>query len=329
MFQIPTPEQWQKLFPLAEELLTTEPWRRFPEELIFRLNTKARKEPYYATVHGYEEDAIGVSVYDSEDDIRKYMNIIGHEGEITFQTIIANQSCVTVIFGEKAFLSPGDETAMKEGNYTPADEHHCVFFRKNRPGFAPWYIEQDDVLRLTHALTAFNRAATLFDAEVPDPEKAMIVFDESDGGDTVSVADFDPALIEEKEDIVKDDFYVARLKRLKRTGRAIEVDICYLNNAVGSQLGPIPFYPKLCVIADTDEGFIADQCIFEETSDEEEAFFELIAKYFSENGLPRKIKIRRENTGHLFHDLCKRLKITLEERDELYFIDDFLKMIGG
>ncbi len=62
MFQIPTPEQWQKLFPLAEELLTTEPWRRFPEELIFRLNTKARKEPYYATVHGYEEDAIGVSV---------------------------------------------------------------------------------------------------------------------------------------------------------------------------------------------------------------------------------------------------------------------------
>ena len=73
---------------------------------------------------------------------------------------------------------------------------------------------------------------------------------------------FDESLKTAKADIVKDDFYIARLKQLKRTGRSIELDILYMNNPVSGQLSSVPFFPKMCIIGDADEGCIADQCIF-------------------------------------------------------------------
>lgn len=329
MYDMPEKEQWQKLFPLAEKTLAAKPWQKYPEEMIFCFHLDGREDPLYLTVHGFEEETLGVSVYGGDEEIGKYLTILSQGDDISFQTIIANQSSSTVIFAEKEYLSPADEAAMDDADYVPEGEHSCILFRRNSPGFAPWFITKDDADLLVLGLNAFL-ASEAGIAETPtDPLKEMIDIDLTVSSPRISLKTIDPLLLSDREDVVKDDFFVAKLKQIKRTGKAVEIDFCYLNNPVGSQLGPIPFYPKLCVIADLDEGYIADQCIFEETSDEEESFFELIKKYFEENGLPRKIEIRRENTGYLLHDLCKRLKIQLEEKKELFLIDDFLKMIGG
>ena len=102
------------------------------------------------------------------------------------------------------------------------------------------------------------------------------------------------------------------------------------NVAIRKALISVSFiFPKICIIADVDEGYIADQCIFEETTEEEEAFYTFLANYFNKNGLPRKIMIRYGSTGFLMRDLCKRLHITLKENEELPLIDDFMSMING
>ena len=329
MYNIPEKEQWQKLFPLAQKILKAKPWQKYPEELVFCFHLEDREDPLYLTVHGFEEETLGVSVYGCDEEIGKYLTILNQGDDISFQTIIANQSSSTVIFAEKEYLSPADETAMNEGDYIPEGEHSHILFRRNTPGFAPWFIAKNDADLLILGLSAFLEIMDMIHETPTDPLSAMVDIDLTGSSPQISVKEIDPLLLSDREDIVKDDFFVAKLKQIKRTGKAVEIDFCYLSNPVGSQLGPIPFYPKLCVIADLDEGYIADQCIFEETSDEEESFFELIKKYFEENGLPRKIEIRRENTGYPLHDLCKRLKIQLEEKKELFLIDDFLKMIGG
>lgn len=329
MFQIPTPEQWQGLFTIAEKIRTKKPWEKYPEELIFEFKPQ-EKDPFYITVHGYEEDVIGISLYPNQSDVQKYMNIIDQGDDVGFQTIIANQSCITVIYGEESHLSPGDVTAMEQAGFRPdGSPHSYIYFRKYQPGMSPWYIQSDDVILLTEALNAFDEATELFRNEVPDPSDFMIACGDKDGKKQVNVVDFDSSLRKEKEDAVKDDLYVARLKRLKKTARCLEIDICYLGNPVGSQLGPIPFFPRLCIIADSDEGYIADQCLFEETSQEEDTFFSFLSEYLQANGLPRLIRIKRENTGYLLHDLCKKLNIKVEEKKELPLIDDFLSMIGG
>ena len=329
MFEIPTKEQWQTLFTAASSLNKKEPWKIFPEELIFVFPAEEEENTFYATVHGYEEEVLGISIYAEKEDIEKYLRILKLGDHASFSAILENKSCVTAIFGEEIHLGPGDVTAMKEGDYKPNPTliHDCIFFRSYRPGRAPWYINQDEAKLLIRGLKAFNKATELFHETVEDPAKFMAQYTEKEN--RVTVIPFDDSLKTEKENVVKDDFYVARLKQLKHTGRSIEMDVSYMTNPVSGQLSDIPFFPKICIIADVDEGYIADQCIFEETTEEEEAFYTFLANYFNKNGLPRKIMIRYGSTGFLMRDLCKRLHITLKENEELPLIDDFMSMING
>lgn len=330
MFEIPANDQWRTLFAVAEKFIEHALWEKIPEEFIIELCTGESEDPIYATIHGFEEEIFGISVYADKSDVQKYMNIISEGDDISFQTIVANQSCVSAIFGEPFHLGPGDVTAMEQGGYTPK-EIPCshIYFRSYQPGFSPWYISGPNAELLIKGLTALDKAIPLFPAEIPDTSAFMLRC--TVGENTAAeVVPFDESLMEDaKEPVVKDDFYVARLKRLKKTAKCIEVELCYLSNPVSSQLGAIPFFPQMCIIANVDEGYIADQCLFDETTEEEEAFFTFLANYFQQSGLPRKINIRTSTTAYLMRDLCKRLHITLDESDDLPMIDDFLNMIGG
>lgn len=330
MFQIPTAEQWRSLFAVADQIRKAEFWIRFPEELIFTFMNEANKEPFYVTVHGFEEEVLGVSVYRSRDDIQKYLTILSEGDDVSFQTIIACQSCSSVLFGEKEHLGPGDFTAMESAGYHPdTAPNSYIYFRSYQPGLTPWYIGCDDVELLTAGLVSLLEAAKLLGDTTVDADTQTVVYQKQNGEGNVTVSAFDQSLKAPKAFVIKDDFFVARLKRLKRNGRCVEIDICFMNTPVGGNLGPVPFFPKLCVIADVDEGSIADQCIFEEASDEEETFFAFLTQYFNENGLPRKIHIRENTIGYLLTDLCEKLSITLVENKQLGIVDDFLNMVGG
>lgn len=330
MYEVPTGNQWQDLFQLAEQIRRRQPWQKYPEELIFTFVKENRNEPFYITIHGFEEDVLGISVYPGKEDIKRYLNILAEGDEVSMQTIIANQSCVSALFGEKEMLGAGDFTAMELAQFVP-DQSALghIYFRVYRPGFTPWYINNDQLNLLTMGIAAFLEADGILGDQPFDPAKETVRYTENDGEITVVSAPFDERLKAKQPPIIKDDFYIARLKRLKKYGRCLEIDNCYMNSPVGSGLGPVPFFPKLCIIADTDQGYIADQCIFEEGADEEEAFFEFIAKYLNENGLPRKIIIRGTELRRLLSNMCDRLNIDLKESKQLAIIDDFLAMVGS
>lgn len=329
MFEIPTKEQWQALFEAAVSLNKKELWKIFPEELIFAFPSEKEDDAFYITVHGYEEEVLGISFYAGREDIEKYLRILEQGDDVSFSFILENQSCITALFGEEIHLGPGDLTAMQEGSYQPDPvlPHNCIYFRSYRPGMAPWYIDRKEADLLIKGLESFNRVTDLFREKVEDPSSAMVVYNEREN--RAEVVPFDESLKTAKADIIKDDFYVARLKQQKRTGRSIELDMLYMNSPVSGQLSSVPFFPKMCIIADVDEGVIADQCIFEETTEEEEAFYTFLANYFKKSGLPRKISIRSESAGPYMRDLCKKLRVTLQESKELPLIDDFMNMING
>lgn len=326
MFDIPTQEQWKSVFELSKQVKEQKPWKTYPEELIFILYGKDREEPIYASVHGYEEDVIGISIHETKSDISKYITILEKGEDAGFQTIIANQSCVSLQFADQCFLSPGDITAMEQAEFTPeSGANNCILFRKYSPGLAPWYADSHDIDLLIEGLRLFINATA--EEISPLPQGIALINCPTEGKpEAIAMTD---SFKEDKPDIVKDDFYIARLKQLKRTAKVIEIESCYLPNPVSSQLGEVPLFPKFCVIADADEGFIADQCIFDETTEEEEAFFLFISNYFKKEGLPRKIRINKENIGHFMRDLCKRLRIELDERNNLPIVDDFMNMING
>lgn len=326
MFDIPTEEQWKNVFEFSKQIAERKPWKTYPEELLFVLHREDNEEPLYASVHGYEEDVIGISIHPNKIAASKYLTILEKGDDADFQTIIANQNSVSLQFADQQFLSPGDITAMQQAEYVPdGSANSCILFRKYAPGLAPWYADSTDIDLLSEGLNLFLKAT---ETEISPLPQGIGMIDCPVSGQAIAIEISDD-FKETIPDIVKDDFYVARLKQLKKTAKVIEIESCYLPNPVASQMGDIPLFPKFCVIADADGGFIADQCIFDESTEEEEAFYLFVSNYFKKEGLPRKIRINKENTGHLMRDLCKRLRIELDERNNLPIIDDFMQMING
>ena len=156
------PSEIRSLFAVADQIRKEQFWLRFPEELIFTFMNEANKEPFYVTVHGFEEEVLGVSVYRSREDIQKYLTILSEGDDVSFQTIIACQSCSSVLFGEKEHLGPGDFTAMESAGYHPdAAPNSYIYFRSYQPGLTPWYIGCDDVELLAAGLVSLLEAAKL------------------------------------------------------------------------------------------------------------------------------------------------------------------------
>lgn len=324
-FKIPSAEQWQEAFAVAKEVLARAPWKSCPEELIFMLRSEEDGEALYATVHGYEEEVKGITFHRGKEEIRKYINILDY-GEVDgLNAIIPNQNGIAVQLCRGSLLAPFDELAFRKAGFTPEDEESYIVFRKYQPGVVPSFVESDDMNVLVDGLRLFSEGMKALPAAIPRG-KALVALGE--GGAPV-IGELPEDFYEVLPEVVKDDFYVARLKKLKRTGRLIEVEKCYLPNVIQGPMGSLGYFPQICIIADVDDGSIADQCLLERDVDEEQAFFAFLSEYFHGAGLPRKIRIHGRHTGRYLRELCSRLRIELEEGEELPIIDDFFETISG
>lgn len=325
MIDIPTQEQWKEAFALSQRILDQIPWLYYPEELIFVLHDGERDEPLYATVHGHEEPMKGISIYKNEEEVSRYLTILENADNPRFETVIGNHTGVCMQTGDADLVTEADQYAIDVAEFEPKRTGGYVVFRKYEPGVMPWYADREDMEVAIEGLRLFGKV--LDHPILSVPEGIALVTLHTDG--SLVISDVPDYFKVTPPDVVKDDFYIARLKRLKRTGNSIEVESCYLPGPMEAPPGKPPFFPRIFMIGDVNMGYIVDQCMFNERAVSDMDFFTFLAEYFQKEGLPRKIRINKDNTGHLMRDLCKRLHIELEECDRLPIVSGFLDMLSG
>lgn len=334
MFHLVTKEQWQSLFKITDQIKNSAPWKQFSSNEIITIYKEGAEEPTFYSILGEKNDHCGVSIYFGYQALAGFLQLMQFGSEIPFSAFIAYQNCLTTYYGARNSLGSGDLSALELAEYhQPPGSIGYPFFRSYIPGYAPWYLGPEEVDRLTNALNDFNHCLHLQEIKAVDVNykaKESLCFHQlSDGNWEVSAETLPTFSIEYQTLLFEDELLIARLKKLPKTARSMEVDISYLPNPLTAKHGFRPIFPRICILADHDAGMIEDQQVLEEEQDHHKVLIDMLLENIRENGRPRLIIIRTGSLRYLLEDLSKKTGIQLEERFNLEIIDDFMGLLGN
>ncbi len=333
MLDIPEDIEWRRLFEISLRLRKLEPWKNYKNTEIITLETDDA-EPCFCSILGSEGDYYGVSLYPGYKSLSGLLKILTLGADPPLNVILENQQCLTVYFGEKDILSPGDLSAMELGDFSPEPgPANNIFFRTYTPGLAPWYINSEESRLLLKNLSILYQGLLLAAEKnlKANPEKSENLYIKATGSQEAEIylnelPSFD---LTEQIPVIKDELFIARLKRQPRITNAMEAEATYLPSPVLDGESLRPCFPQIVALADHDEGIIEDHKILSPEDNVDEEIINLLANYIKSHGRPRVLIIRKQGIYNKIKDLCHKINLRIEERDNLEILDDFLSLIGS
>lgn len=331
MIELPESDQWRELFAIALKIRRLEPWKKYKKTNIITLNPEGEKTVFCAILGG-DDEYYGVTVYPDLDSLKGFMKIQEAGEDPSLQVILENQQCVTAYFGEGDILSPGDHSAMEYGEYSPEPGPlNQLFFRTYTPGLAPWYITKSEADILIKALTLlYEGLNTVANEDIPPAwkEGKSLCFTTGNGRCEVSTVPLPYIDLEEPIHIIKDELFIARLKRIPRSTACVELASTYISSPLIDGNSPRPCFPRMAALADHDQGIIEVHKIITPDQDLTQEIISILKDYILTTGRPRLVIIRKNSIYNKICDFCKKINLPIEEREELEIIDDFLGLIN-
>lgn len=137
-----TASNWQQLFDKTEQFRKRQPWHILKDNQFFAVQDPFTGEYGFCSVTGSEGAEVGLSVYIGSNGLDYLTKIIaGDVGECMYM----EQRSILLNFIDKNELTEEDIALAQKGNSPDPDDGTWPQFRSFKPGFYPWYLDEEEV----------------------------------------------------------------------------------------------------------------------------------------------------------------------------------------
>ena len=253
--------EWHKLYEATIHIKELAPWEWMVETDIFGVQDPETGEIGFVSVMGTLGEHLALAIY------------LGAEGLYSFWAFeeIADDAPPEAFLGiphlqasfeDRDVLTAKDRAQIKELGFRFRGRQAWAMFRSYRPGYLPWYLEPQEVRRLTHALEQAAEVALRFKQdptllEPVDEESYLVRVPKQAGGDLVWEDEIMRVLPPEPEGIpvMMDPEVLEYVKRLPRGEHTIEVDLGLFPVEI-QERGERPYMPHMLLMVESESGFI-------------------------------------------------------------------------
>lgn len=308
----PSLEQWRALYQAADEVKRIRPWEKLRDTDILTLQLPDR-EPVFLSVMGKGRDYFGVGVYPGYRSLSGLSRILNApRGEPAFITF-SYQNGLLCQFGRREELSRKDLRVIKLLGLKYRGKDQWTYFRTIHTGFCPWQPDACEADLLTTALRQLLDAyRDMEEDSMPVDFKKQTLLrrycPERRCWETVSCEKLSVYKYA-RPVIIRDELFVARLKRMKMTQRVLSLDVIFIPYAMHGK--GIPSYPKVLLLLDETTGKVLCQRLFEAGETEERLIPEVLKEYILKNGRPYSLYVRDDRVGRIVEDLCAKIGVRL------------------
>jgi len=313
-------QTWKNLYQAAAAFYALQPWELFEDGEIFGVKDPVSGEIGYCCVLGALGEVFALCMYRGSEGLALHRKM--QEGKIdpAIDDVFAMQNVLMSEFCDRKDLEKEDLAVIKQlefkiskSPYAPA--YPC--FRNYTPGFAPWFISEEEAQWLTFALrcAADLTEAVEEDETVLEPERSghcLIYFPRDNGASELSWTRkwHLPELPKEPTlpEMPVDELRLRKIqKRPLRRDTPWEMDVFYLPGGV-IQDRDRPYYSRCVMVAHRQSGFIfhVDMLSPEQNtfSSLRRVFLEAIEKH----GLfPDELHVRDELTWETLKPLAEKI----------------------
>ncbi len=318
---------WSDLLDVLDEIKKIRPWDYFCSVDLTEIHF-SEDEVYYCSASGYYEPVCGVSVYKGQAGLLSVSSVLS--GDESPDYIVKNKKqCMEVIWGPRKSLKNKELGIIKKTGHKYRGSDAWPIVRRYDPGMLPWYLSDEDAEEMTKVLVEYvNSLRELYDSgqdgEMSEGDRISRFYDEDTNtwkNKILPPVDKIEAVTEGC--IITDELLLRRMKKHDYNGAVLEYDVPYLPVPVRGS-GARPFYPRICIICDSETGMVENQFFIKRTEELTDVVLGLFIDYVQENGRPDVVYVRDlEMLGILGH-LCKSIDVDIYVSPWLYFIDSIM-----
>lgn len=329
--KIPTIDEWNQLYDAAVEFKKAECWDWMYDNDIFGVKDPKSGEIAYCCIMGNNGELFGIAAYLGSEGLEGALRLLSGEADSNDPENLFLQKCLMCTFEDRNALAPEDLKLIRDLGLKFRGKNEWPVFRHYEPGFFPWFIDSDQCRFLTHILrqaldVSLQCKKNKKILHHTTPYTFLVRVPEADSIEDLSWKDTyltaKPSKREYVSFNISNDIHVKRLLKYKTNrGNALEVDTFFTPAPVKDK--DRPYYPKTCIFLDHVNGMIVSFEMLRDIRSEGWKCVEQLAALIEKNGMmPSKLLVSREETYHLFSEVCKQLGINLEMVDRLDYMEE-------
>ncbi len=328
----PTAEQWEKLYEVALKIKQQAPWEALYDTDLITILLPEREEPVYISVMGRLGECYGIGVYPGYRSFNGLCRLMNQDEEDSATNPLFYQSCLVCYYGDRDELDPKERAIIKDLGLKFRGANNWIYFRSMEEGYYPWFINAEQAELLIDALQNFYMAFQLMgqndltvDFENGETLLRFYSSEQQQWLNTVRQLPLPPKNVTKIQ--FKDELLLTRLKSKKVNRHNLELDILFLPSPVQESPQETPYFPRLLLLLNRDDGQLFCQALVERGMASAGAAINALIDYIIENGRPKKLFVRDCYFMEHVESFCSLIQVPLVCAEGMPVTDDIAEQL--
>ena len=324
-----TLNQWRVLYETATRIKEKKPWETFMDMDLLGFRYGAKEDTIYFSILGHHGDCYGIAVYEGYSGLNDFLMLVMQEDlNIPWDFAMANQRNLTCYWGDRQELNKKQWQIVKNLGYKYRGKNQWLYFMSFEPGYAPFNLDQDEVLRMTEYLQGLEKILEYYEENdvnidfkngnilcmIKDQKNNTVRFEE----EPLPFFEYCPGIL-----MPEDESFIEELKRMPVCRARLEADIFPMRTSIADSKYDRPADPFICLIMDAASGMVINFEMTEPGESAELYLAEMIAGFILQYGKPKEIRISNRIVEAAIKNLCDAAGIKLRFRKTLRGVEDF------
>lgn len=327
---LPTREEWRKLYEAGTKVKEMAPWEWMRETDIFGVQSPDTEEPGFVSVMGMLGEHYAVAVYLGAKGLYDFWEL-----QDTWQHALPERVLeipqLQASFMNRQELDKQDYDTIKKLGLRFRGKNAWPEFRSLRPGFAPWFLEAEEARLLRYALEQTVDVASRFRdnpslLNPSDDESYLVRIASKKKGNLTWEDRIMQVPPPEPESIprVMDVQILESLKGMPKTKHRLEIDV-FMFPAPVREKGTRSFFPYTLLIVEAKSGMVLNADLLQPLPSLNSMRGLIPVKVFGTliqlGTVPQKISVRSELLFNLLQPVTQELGIKLKQARRLRSLD--------
>lgn len=142
---------WKELFQVTKEYQQLAPWT-WMDDRLFAVQFPYKEDVYYCSFLGREQKVFGFSVIVGDEGLAPFLHLMEATEDAAAFDCLCRFNKMLLTFEDRSELTKEDVVLLKAHGVTGRGREKRIQYRRQVPGYAPWYFSLKDVHNFTQLL---------------------------------------------------------------------------------------------------------------------------------------------------------------------------------
>lgn len=327
-------EQWRELYEAATKIKELKPWEKFWDMDLIGIKYGEEEDTVFFSILGRGGECYGIAVYEGYEGLNSFLMLAMQQHmNLSAEYAMFNQRNITCYWGNRDELTDKQRKIIKDLGYSYRGKNQWLYFLSFEPGYYPYNLDSEEVVRLSVYFQDLERALKYYDdANVKVDFESGNMFLFSYGKDkktwNFGEAPLPFTSFQFGNLLITDEELLANLSKAPKSRAVLEADISVMGARIDDKKYSRPANPALALLGDAASGTIISFEMTEPDDDPMVVLAEMVVHFIFQYGAPKEIRVTNVIVEAGLEQICEVCGIKLRRVKRLHGLDSFMRGMG-